>query len=283
MPRATGYSEQARARRSTPTSVIPAEVILIRVGTFPRSSSLTRTDSPLVSMLERSGSSKASGRSAAAICTYTCFSALPSWTFHRYVSPSRGAGISVGPPMISGTPGMGHIVADRHAPSQGPLASVRGPRLDNWRAPTLPFPAVSDDALTRTRLDRTRPPRSFQTLRRELGINGFGMNLITLAAGQRGRIHTHDVQEEVFLVLEGELTLLVEGEPHALAVDELARVGPGVKRQLANAGAGRLVLLALGGSGEHVGRDGRAWSAWEQTGPGAPPQEVPLPDDLPPS
>jgi hypothetical protein len=41
-----------------------------------------------------------------------------------------------------------------------------------------------------------------------------------------------------------------------------------------------VILLALGGSGEHAGRDGEAFSSWEET-EGRPPQEVPLPDDLP--
>ena len=122
----------------------------------------------------------------------------------------------------------------------------------------------------------------FQTLRRELGVSSFGINLIVLQPRQRGRIHSHERQEEVYLVLEGELTLLVEGEPHVLGVDRLARVGPGVRRQLANADAERrLVVLALGGSGEHAGRDGHAWRSWDERGKGAQPQEVPLPEDLP--
>jgi uncharacterized cupin superfamily protein len=121
----------------------------------------------------------------------------------------------------------------------------------------------------------------FQTLRRELGVQSFGINLIMLDAGQRGRIHAHLEQEEVYLVLEGELTLGVEGEERTLGKDSVVRVGPSVRRQLSNRGPDRLVLLALGGSGEHVGRDGRAWSAWDEEGEGRPPQEVPLPDDLP--
>jgi hypothetical protein len=40
------------------------------------------------------------------------------------------------------------------------------------------------------------------------------------------------------------------------------------------------VLLALGGDGEHVGRDGQAFTDWSDT-QGATPQEIPLPDDLP--
>ena len=37
-----------------------------------------------------------------------------------------------------------------------------------------------------------------------------------------------------------------------------------------------MLLLALGGHNEHVGRDGEAFETWDQE-TGAPPQEVPLP------
>ena len=120
----------------------------------------------------------------------------------------------------------------------------------------------------------------FQRLRAELGVAAFGMNLIVLQPGQRGRIHSHDVQEEVFVVLEGELSLGLDGEEHTLGAGELVRVGPQVRRQLVNRGRQRVVVLALGGSGEHVGRDGRAWERWDEDGPGRPPQEVPLPEDV---
>jgi uncharacterized cupin superfamily protein len=120
----------------------------------------------------------------------------------------------------------------------------------------------------------------FQSLRRTLGVKGFGINLIVLQPRQRGRIHAHEQQEEVYLVLEGELTLQLEGSPVVLRRDEIVRVAPSVRRQLVNAGEQRVVILALGGSGEHVGRDGRAWESWEEEGPGRPPQETPLPDDL---
>jgi uncharacterized cupin superfamily protein len=131
-----------------------------------------------------------------------------------------------------------------------------------------------------TALDRESGER-FQSLRRELGVGSFGMNLIVLQPRQRGRVHAHERQEEVYLVLEGELTLIVDGAEQRLGVDQLARVGPSVRRQLVNAGPQRLVLLALGGSGEHEGRDARAWVSWEEQGPGRPPQDVPNPDDLP--
>ncbi len=126
------------------------------------------------------------------------------------------------------------------------------------------------------------PGERFASMRRRLGVSSFGMNLIVLEPRQRGRIHAHERQEEVYLVLEGELTLVLEGgSERVLARGELARVGPAVRRQLVNAGSERLVLLALGGAGEHAGRDGSAWESWELAGEGRPPQEVPLPEDLP--
>ncbi|HEX2392359.1 MAG TPA: cupin domain-containing protein [Solirubrobacterales bacterium] len=120
----------------------------------------------------------------------------------------------------------------------------------------------------------------FQRLRAELGVTSFGLNAVTLLPKQRGRIHRHERQEEVYLVLEGELTLLVEGEERVLGRWQLARVAPELRRQLVNTGEERLVLLALGGYGEHEGRDGRAYESWEEEGEGRPPQEVPLPADL---
>ena len=121
----------------------------------------------------------------------------------------------------------------------------------------------------------------FQRLREPLGIRGFGINLITLQPGQRGRIHRHATQEEVYLVLEGVLSLSVEGKERDLAQGEIARLAPEVRRQLVNRGPGRCVLLGLGAAGTHVGRDGTGFVSWEAT-EGAPPQDIPLPEDLPP-
>jgi uncharacterized cupin superfamily protein len=136
-----------------------------------------------------------------------------------------------------------------------------------------------ESGISRTRL-HPDPGERFVPLRRELGVSTFGLNQMVLEPGQRGRIHRHTRQEEVYLVLEGTLTLLVEGEAHELQAGELVRVGPEVRRQLVNRHRTRLVLLALGGAHEHEGRDGEAFASWEAT-EAARPQETPLPDDLP--
>jgi uncharacterized cupin superfamily protein len=134
------------------------------------------------------------------------------------------------------------------------------------------------EGVTVVALDRDGEER-FQPLRRELGVSAFGLNLIRLRPGQRGRIHRHERQEEVYVVLEGSLTLGVEGEERVVARGEAVRVAPAVRRQLTNRGRELLVLLAIGGAEEHVGRDGAAFGAWEET-EGRPPPEVPLPDDV---
>lgn len=122
----------------------------------------------------------------------------------------------------------------------------------------------------------------FQTLRAPLGASSLGINLIRLQPRQRGRIHRHQRQEEVYVVLEGALTLLIEGESHEIQQRQAARVAPDERRQLVNAAETPLVLLALGAAGDHPGRDGEAFDSWDDH-EGRPPQAVPLPDDLPPA
>lgn len=136
-----------------------------------------------------------------------------------------------------------------------------------------------DAGIAVTRLDPDGGER-FQRLRAELGVTTLGLNLITLQPGERGRIHRHTRQEEAFVVLEGTLDLVVEGETTEVEAMSAVRVAPSVRRQLVNRGPGRLVLLALGGSTPHDGRDGEAFASWEDTA-SAPPQEMALPADLP--
>ena len=95
-------------------------------------------------------------------------------------------------------------------------------------------------------------------------------------------MHDHERQEEAYLVWEGTLTLIVEGEPHDLGArrDRPRRPwrAPADRQPRARA----LRIVALGATpGAHTGRDGLAWASWEDTDPPRSPQDVPLPDDLP--
>jgi uncharacterized cupin superfamily protein len=120
----------------------------------------------------------------------------------------------------------------------------------------------------------------FVRLGRELGVTAFGLNVVTLAPGQRMRIHRHGRQEEVYIVLDGKLTLSVEGVERALTLGDAARVAPGVRRQLINRERSqRCVVVAVGAAGVHEARDAEAFNAWDELTGGAP-QDVPLPPDL---
>lgn len=122
----------------------------------------------------------------------------------------------------------------------------------------------------------------FLRLRDRLAITSFGLNKLVLAPGERNRIHRHTVQEEVYLVLAGQLDLGLEGVEHRFGVGELVRVAPGVRRQLINRGPGVLELLVIGSQTDyhHDPRDAEAFADWQSTEVGTP-QTVPVPADLP--
>jgi uncharacterized cupin superfamily protein len=126
------------------------------------------------------------------------------------------------------------------------------------------------------------PTDRFLRLRAPLGITSFGLNKLVMAPGERNRIHRHTQQEEVYLVLAGELNLGLEGVEHRFGVGELVRVAPAVRRQLINRGPGELELLVIGSmvDREHNPRDAEPFADWSDAEPGTL-QDVPLPPDLP--
>jgi mannose-6-phosphate isomerase-like protein (cupin superfamily) len=135
--------------------------------------------------------------------------------------------------------------------------------------------------INRTRIDVTAADR-FVSLRRPLGVTGIGMNLILLDPGQRGRIHAHAHQEEVYIVWDGVLTLVTDGEQQDLGRGDAVSVPPATRRQLVNYGPGRVAVIALGADpGTHNGRDGIVWASWDDAEPAGAPQDLPAPDDLP--
>ncbi len=82
-----------------------------------------------------------------------------------------------------------------------------------------------------------------------LGLTSFGMQVLRFPPNA-GRYPEHDHaasgQEEVFIVLEGAVTLLAGGEQHRLEPGTFARVGPAETRKLVT-GDEAASVLALGG------------------------------------
>jgi mannose-6-phosphate isomerase-like protein (cupin superfamily) len=134
----------------------------------------------------------------------------------------------------------------------------------------------------RTALD-PQPTDRLVSLRRALGVTSFGINQITLQPRQRLRIHRHERQEEVYLVVDGRLSLTVEGTDElVVSQGELVRIPASVRRQLANRFNAPCTLVAIGAADMHEGRDAVAFADWDDTVGGSP-QEIPRPEDLPAS
>ncbi|MCW2928577.1 MAG: Cupin 2 conserved barrel domain protein [Thermoleophilia bacterium] len=108
-----------------------------------------------------------------------------------------------------------------------------------------------------TTLDELGSGPGMRKLRTELHVTAFGINGMVLAPGTAGRWHWHDEQQEVYIVLRGELTIEFEH-------DAATTIGPGgvacvessTIRRLYNAGDVDVELVALGGKDGYVGRDG---------------------------
>jgi uncharacterized cupin superfamily protein len=75
-------------------------------------------------------------------------------------------------------------------------------------------------------------------VRRSLGVDSFGINLVEIPPGER--IPEHDEtgrdQEEVFLVLEGSPSLVVDGREIETPAGTFARLDPELSRTVVNHG-----------------------------------------------
>ena len=82
----------------------------------------------------------------------------------------------------------------------------------------------------------------------ELGVESFGLQLLNLPAGfdhYPEHDHAEDGQEEVYVVLQGEVELEVDGERITLDPGRMVRVGAACRRTL-RCGADGARILAIG-------------------------------------
>jgi mannose-6-phosphate isomerase-like protein (cupin superfamily) len=91
---------------------------------------------------------------------------------------------------------------------------------------------------------------AFKRARAELGVESFGMQVIDMPANYENypeHDHTHDSQEEVFLVMRGGGEIEIEGERFPLDDNHVARVSPDTKRKIWP-GPDGIRLVVLGGT-----------------------------------
>jgi uncharacterized cupin superfamily protein len=91
-------------------------------------------------------------------------------------------------------------------------------------------------------------PRHAASLTETLGLESSRANLWRYPAGARGRRHIEGAQEEVFLVLDGTLTLALGDPPEMveLRAGSIARVGTGTEIQVQNRSDAEARLLIWG-------------------------------------
>jgi uncharacterized cupin superfamily protein len=97
----------------------------------------------------------------------------------------------------------------------------------------------------------------FRKIRAPLGVTAFGVNAIVLPPGFATPAHHHERQQELYIVLEGEIEITLGGEKRTLGPGGLARVDAGTVRNLRNLSSEReATYVCVGGEDGYVGRDG---------------------------
>ena len=95
--------------------------------------------------------------------------------------------------------------------------------------------------------DFERPFPKWALARKALGLQAFGMNITELPPGET--IPEHDEvdrdQEEVFVVLSGDATMVIDGAEHAAPAGTFVRLDPEPQRTIVNTGEDACVVLIV--------------------------------------
>jgi len=98
-----------------------------------------------------------------------------------------------------------------------------------------------------TRMDECETTGNWRLVRRTLGLRAFGVNVVEIAPGEQ--IPEHDElardQEELFCVVTGSPTLVIDGEDHPARAGTFARIDPEHSRTVRNDGAEHARVLIV--------------------------------------
>ncbi|HEX4189258.1 MAG TPA: cupin domain-containing protein [Solirubrobacteraceae bacterium] len=102
--------------------------------------------------------------------------------------------------------------------------------------------------------DECETAGNWKLVRRSLSVESFGVNLVEIPPGEQ--LPAHDEvgrdQEELFYVLDGSPTLVIDGEEHVARAGTFARIDPEHPRTVRNDGdedASVLIVSAPRSSG----------------------------------
>lgn len=93
-------------------------------------------------------------------------------------------------------------------------------------------------SVTLAHVDDCETSGDWRLVRRTLGVQAFGVNVVDISPGEQIPEHdeTERDQEEVFYVLRGSPTLVVDGREHPARAGTFARLDPEHRRTVRNDG-----------------------------------------------
>jgi mannose-6-phosphate isomerase-like protein (cupin superfamily) len=95
--------------------------------------------------------------------------------------------------------------------------------------------------------DECETAGNWKLVRRTLAVQSFGVNLVDIPPGEQLPAHdeTERDQEEVFYVLAGNPTLVIDGEGYPAPAGTLARIDPEHPRTVRNDGDAEATVLIV--------------------------------------
>jgi uncharacterized cupin superfamily protein len=117
---------------------------------------------------------------------------------------------------------------------------------------------IKGDGWAAASIDDLGDGPGFRKVRSALGVTEFGVNAIVIPPGYTSRRHFHERQQELYLVLRGEIEFELGDDRHTLGPGGLVRVDPPTVRSLRNTSeTDEAVYFCVGAEGGYVGRDGQ--------------------------
>jgi uncharacterized cupin superfamily protein len=111
-------------------------------------------------------------------------------------------------------------------------------------------------------LDEMGSGPGFRKVRKELGVEAFGVNAIVMPPGIETGFHWHDHQDELYFVHAGRIAITFgDGATQQIDAGGFAHVAAATQRKIANVGDGDAVYVIVGAKDGYVGRDGRSHDA----------------------
>ena len=89
---------------------------------------------------------------------------------------------------------------------------------------------------------------TWRLARKTLGAESFGFNVVDIEAGGEIPAHDHtgDNQEEVFIILDGQGTIVTDGQEHEAPAGTFCRLAPEVNRTIRNESDANVRALLIG-------------------------------------